>query len=154
MAKMVNLSSNLSGGLRRPQFADLWPRTNPLQRLVLAALLAISLAFAVTTLLSADLAEAVDNIQQIVATIFGFLVLAHTARSSDSIRRPLARHLLVALILVGIAMLAWDLLPNNGLSAAGPALIFFLAAIAVVFIALMRALFRGGITILPNSRPP
>ena len=126
-----------------PWFRGVWQRTNPLQRLILAALLALPCAFIIQTFLSADLAIATDNIQQISATIFASLILAHTARCGDPIRRPLARNLLVALVLVGIAMIAWDFIPYTELSASGPALALFLIAIAVVFVSLARALFRG-----------
>ena len=110
--------------------------------LAVAAFAAVA-SFAAMPLLPLDAATALDNAQQIAATVVAAAVIGGIAVSAAGERRAVAGGLLLALSLAGIGMAAWDTAPDGQISAAGPVDGVFVAAIAVLSLAMARSLFGG-----------
>jgi EAL domain-containing protein (putative c-di-GMP-specific phosphodiesterase class I) len=106
------------------------------------AILAILLSAALAASLPSSAGLALDNIQQLLATLVAGLFILRATRASDPGRRAVAHGVLVALVLEAAGLLAWAS-PDWTTSAAGPALGLFLLAIAILLVTLTRLLFGG-----------
>lgn len=86
-----------------------------------------------------DMAIAVDNAQQLAATLAAMVALIVAAVRHPPRQRWVPAGLAVGLILAGVAMLLWGLQPGGSVTAAGPADVLFIAAILAIGVTLFTA---------------
>jgi EAL domain-containing protein (putative c-di-GMP-specific phosphodiesterase class I)/uncharacterized membrane protein len=108
-------------------------------RAVALAVLVLPLSGVAVAFGPAGWATSLDYLQQLLATAGAVVALLAMRRSAPEGQRWLTGSLGIGLGLAGAGMLAWGLAPASSDSAAGPAGLLFVLALAIVTLAMLRA---------------
>lgn len=88
-------------------------------------------------------AVALDDAQQVMATLVPMLTLVIAARAAPGPQRRIQLGLAIAMSFAALGMILWDLEPSGSATAAGPAVWLFLVAIVALGATIVPPVFSG-----------
>jgi EAL domain-containing protein (putative c-di-GMP-specific phosphodiesterase class I) len=98
---------------------------------------------AIAALSDAVVVTAIDDVQQLAATLAAAVALLLTSRYGPPDRRFAARSLALVCGLVAVGLVVWDVQPGSWSEGAGPGDALFAAAVVVLAVSMTAAVFRG-----------